>query len=138
MAKGTLNSTIAGCGFHHISIYAPNFDHALQFYRDVLGMREHLQFLIGERRFVLLDCGDGSFIELQEPEQSSSGEAAVTPLAHFALAVDDVNFVLDKARQAGSAVTMEPKQINLGGKCPAVVAFFTGPSGESVELFQEL
>ena len=33
-------------------------------------------------------------------------------------------------------VTVEPKEVRLN-TLPATVAFFTGPSGESVELFQE-
>jgi glyoxylase I family protein len=138
MPKGTNNSTIPGCGFHHISIQTPDFEAALRFYRDGLGMSEHVKFEIGGRRFVLLDCGDGSYLELQEPDPSADALSGRATLAHFALAVSDLPSALDKARLAGCEITMQPKQVNLGGNLPAMVAFFTGPNGESVELFQEM
>ena len=138
MPKGTHNSTLPGCGFHHISIQTVDFDAALRFYRDTLGMREHQPFEVGGRRFVLLDCGDGSFVELQEPEGGTPIPSETVPLAHFALAAADTRAAVEMVRQAGCPITMEPKQVNLGGKLQAVVSFFTGPNGESVELFQEL
>ena len=57
-------------------------------------------------------------------------------LAHFALASSDVRAAAERVRQSGYPITVEPKDVMLN-TMPAAVAFFTGPSGELVELFQE-
>ncbi len=135
MPIGAKNRILPGCGFHHISIQTANIDESIRFYRDALGMTLALEFLVGGRRFALLDMGDGSFIELQvKPANAPTGAGGV--LAHFALATRDARAAIEKARQAGYPVTSEPREVMLN-HLPATVAFFTGPSGELVELFQE-
>ncbi|MDO8945282.1 MAG: VOC family protein [Desulfobacterales bacterium] len=136
MPLGTHNPIIPGCGLHHISIMTQDYAEAVRFYRDVLGMPLRLEFYIGERPYALLDMGDGSYIELQAPKPETAAQAAGNPVVHFALATTDVRASIEKVRAAGYAVTMEPKDVQLN-TLPASVAFFTGPSGESVELFQE-
>lgn len=135
MPQGTQNQTIPGCGFHHISIQTQNYDAALRFYRDVLGMSLKCTFDVGGRPFALLDMGDGSYVELQAPKAEAGGQVG-NVLVHFALATSDVRAAIEKVRAAGCTVTVEPKHVMLD-TMPAVVAFFNGPSGESVELFQE-
>ena len=136
MAYGTKNSTTPGCGFHHISIQTQTYDESMHLYRDVLGMQVRLETTLGVRRFALLDMGDGSYVELQMNPEKEGALSPGNPLVHFALATHDVRGVTEKLRAAGYPITMEPKDIQLG-TLPASVAFFTGPSGESVELFQE-
>jgi len=137
MPIGTQNPAIPGCGFHHISIMTRDFETSLAFYRDVLGMRVHFTWDSAGRPFGLLDAGDGAYIELQGPKPDSNVDVPAIPLAHFALATTDARAAIEKVRAAGYAVTVEPKDVNLGGTLPVTVAFFTGPSGESVEFFQE-
>ena len=136
MSYGTKNTTTPGCGFHHISIHTQKFDEAMRLYRDVLGMQVRIQFDRDTQRFALLDMGDGSFVELSMNSKEEESSSPGNPLAHFALATHDVRGVIEKLRAAGYPITMEPKDIQLG-TLPASVAFFTGPSGKSVELFQE-
>jgi catechol 2,3-dioxygenase-like lactoylglutathione lyase family enzyme len=136
MPTGAKNTTIPGCGFHHISIQTENIDESIRFYRDALGMTIKLEFNIGGRRCALLDIGDGSYIELQVKPPSAPAPTAPGALVHFALATRDTRAALEMARLAGCPVTGEPKEVMLN-HLPAIVAFFTGPSGESVELFQE-
>jgi glyoxylase I family protein len=136
MPTGAKNTTIPGCGFHHISIQTQNMAESVRFYRDVLGMPVCLEFQVGGRPFALLDMGDGCYIELQAPKPETAEQAAGNPLVHFALATSNVRASIEKVRQAGYPVTTEPKDVQLH-TLAASVAFFTGPSGESVELFQE-
>jgi catechol 2,3-dioxygenase-like lactoylglutathione lyase family enzyme len=138
MPTGAKNKLLPGCGFHHISIQTENIDESIRFYRDALGMTISLEFNAGGRRFALLDMGDGSYIELQVKPASapSATPASGGALVHFALAVRDTRAAIEMARMAGYPVTTEPKEVMLN-HLPATVAFFTGPSGESVELFQE-
>lgn len=136
MPTGVKNSTISGCGFHHISILTQNMTESMRFYRDILGMQVRLEFSVDGRPFALLDMGDGSYIELQTAKADAGPITAGGMLAHFALASNDVRAAVEKVRQAGYPITMEPKEVILN-TLPAAVAFFSGPSGESVELFQE-
>jgi len=136
MPAGTQNPIIPGCGLHHISIQTQNFAESVNFYRNVLGMSLRLEFNIGGRPFALLDMGDGSYIELQAPKPETGAQAPANPLVHFALATNDVRGATEKVRAAGYPITLEPKDVELN-TLSASVAFFTGPSGESVELFQE-
>ena len=136
MAYGTKNTTTPGCGFHHISIHTQRFDESMHLYRDVLGMQVRLDTTNGVRRTALLDMGDGSYVELSMNPEKDEPLAPGNPLGHFALATHDVRGVTEKLRAAGYPITMEPKDIQLG-TLPASIAFFTGPSGELVELFQE-
>jgi glyoxylase I family protein len=108
----------------------------MHLYRDVHGMQVRLETILGVRHFALLDMGDGSYVELVMNPENNGLLAPGNPLVHFALATHDVRGVIEKLRAAGYPITMEPKDIQLG-TLPASVAFFTGPSGESVELFQE-
>jgi catechol 2,3-dioxygenase-like lactoylglutathione lyase family enzyme len=136
MPLGTHNPLLPGCGFHHISIQTDAIDESIRFYRDVLGMRLALEFTAGERRFALLDLGDGGYIELQVRPAGAPPVSPGYPLVHFALATSDARGAIEKVRASGYPVTVEPKEVRLN-TLPATVAFFTGPSGESVELFQE-
>lgn len=136
MPTGTKNPVTAGCGFHHISIITPDFAESLRLYRDVLGMAVRLQLDSGGRPFALLDMGDGGYVEVAGLRADQSLPPAGGTLLHFALAVSDAHAATQAVRQAGFPITVEPKDIRLGD-LSATIAFFTGPSGESVELFEE-
>ena len=49
--------------------------------------------------------------------------------------VDDARAATEHVRAAGYEVTMEPKEVQLDS-LNVTIAFFTGPSGESVEFVQ--
>ena len=138
MAIGTKNSVIQGCGAHHIAVQTRDWDASLTFYTDVLGMELIAEFGSPERKIVLLDMGDGSHMELFQPTASSpaAGDAIPNdPVTHFALATTDVHAAIEHVRQAGAEVTLEPRDVSLGA-LNATIAFFRGPSGEVIELFQ--
>lgn len=139
MPIGTRNAVIPGGGLHHIAIQARDWDESLRFYRDLLGMDVVLEFGSEERRIILLDAGDGSHIELFEPTAktaASGSEAPNDPLLHIALTTTDVPGVVERVRQAGYTITVEPKDVLIAGKMNVTLAFFVGPSGEILELFQ--
>ena len=131
------NTVIQGCGTHHIAIQTHDWDASLKLYRDVLGMTEAASFSGGDaQKIVLLDTGDGSHIELFGPSAGAAqtGEGA-NPILHFALSTTDARAATEHVRQAGYKVTVEPKELDLGG-LEVTIAFFKGPSGEVVEFFE--
>jgi glyoxylase I family protein len=54
---------------------------------------------------------------------------------HIALATSDTRQAIERVREAGYAITVEPKDVQLGA-LHVTIAFFNGPSGESIEFFQ--
>ncbi|MCC6683134.1 MAG: VOC family protein [Phycisphaeraceae bacterium] len=147
-------------GFHHLAMRSRHFDKALDFYTRLLGRPVRLAWGEKPRRSVMIDVG-GCYLEIFERPKSPA-PAAVSKrdkdvLLHLALRVDDCVAVLERVRSEGYKVTIEPKDVtiantapgsedpgrNLGwgvtslpAEVPVRIAFFTGPSGEVIELFQ--
>jgi len=138
MPTGTKNSVIKGCGTHHIAVQTRNWEASLRLYEDVLGMEIVARFGSPERKIFLLDTGDGSHIELFEPNPDTpafDAPAANDPVIHFALATTDTRAALEHVRQAGYEITMEPKDLTLD-QLDVTIAFFKGPNGEVIEFFE--
>ena len=138
MPVGTKNTIIKGCGTHHIAVQTRDWDASLRLYRDVLGMPIVAEFGSPERKIILLDMGDKSHIELFQPTTNSpkvGSPAANDPVIHFALATTDTRAAMENIRQAGYEITLEPRDVDLGA-LKATIAFFKGPNGEVIELFQ--
>ena len=138
MPTGTKNAVIKGCGTHHIAVQTRDWEASLRLYEDVLGMEIVARFGSPERKIFLLDTGDGSHIELFEPETGTpavDAPAANDPVIHFALATTDTRAALEHVRQAGYEVTVEPKDVTLDG-LEVTIAFFKGPNGEVIEFFE--
>ncbi len=138
MPVGTKNQAIPGCGTHHVAIQSRDWNASLRLYRDVLGMKSVAEFGPEERRIMLLDAGDGSHVELFQPTgetPSPGGPSPNDPVTHIALATTDTRTAIEHVRTHGYEVTVEPKDLNLGG-LDVTIAFFKGPSGEVVEFFQ--
>jgi len=138
MPLGKKNAIIAGCGLHHVAVQARDWQESLKLYRDVLGMEIVAEFGTPERKILLLDAGDGAHIELFQPTAESpapGSESANDPLTHVALAAADARAATERVRQAGYEITVEPKDVDLGG-LQVTIAFFIGPCGEVLEFFQ--
>ena len=138
MPIGDKNAVTAGCGIHHVAVQAREWEASLRLYRDVLGMEPIAEFGSPERKIVLLDIGDGSHMELFAPTAESPAEGSESPndpVTHFALAVEDARAATEHVRAAGYEVTMEPNDLQLDS-LHVTIAFFRGPSGESVEFVQ--
>ena len=52
------NEIIKGMGFHHIALKALDFDAALKFYTEGLGMKFYTSWGEGEKKIAMLDLGD--------------------------------------------------------------------------------
>ena len=138
MPVGNKNPIIAGSGFHHVAIQARDWEASLKLYRDDLGMPIVAEFGSPERRIVLLDMGDGCYVELFQPTSDtppSDSPAPNDPVTHFAMTTTDIADTIEHVRAAGYNVTLEPTRLNLGD-LDVTIAFFDGPNGESIEFLQ--
>jgi glyoxylase I family protein len=130
---------LALAGVHHVALRTNDYDGALAFYTEVLGLSVRLAWEAPDgRRLALLDVGGGSAIELIGfgPDQPAPAPGQDHPWMHLALACDDPDTLWQRAVDAGAPAVMDPRDVSLGG-APARIAFFQGPSGEVVELFRE-
>ena len=66
----------------------------------------------------------------------SVGEGCIR---HFALSTDHVDEIVERVRNAGYKVSVEPKNVDMKTEpvFPIRVAFIEGPLHESIELFCE-
>ncbi len=131
------NEILGGGGFHHVSINAYDLNRSVSFYTDVLGFRKVMEFNSGNRSCIMLDSGDGACLELFSG--GTPDEKAGWSELHIALRTADTRAVLERVRASGMKITMEPEDMVLPGDPPKpiTIAFFKGPDGELVELFQE-
>lgn len=121
-------------GIHHVALTAngmEQYEKAIEFYRDILGVPVARTWGEGDRLAVMLDMGQG-IIELFSYD--GTGEVGGT-MPHVAFATDDTDACIEAVRAAGYAVTMEPSDVVISGNYPARIAFCKGPVGETVEFF---
>ncbi len=122
-------------GFHHLALRARDFDATVRFYEDGLGFVQAHSWGEGSDRGVLLDTGDGNYLEIFA---GGTPAAPVDPqaqgLIHFALRTPDVDAAHARALGAGATDDIAPKDVSLGG-VPVRLAFVCGPDGERIEFF---
>jgi catechol 2,3-dioxygenase-like lactoylglutathione lyase family enzyme len=135
----TPNPILGGGGFHHVAIKTRDWDRTMKFYQETLGFRPKIAWNAAPKRAIMLDVGDGNYLEVfEDPAYTPAANGAIV---HLALRTTRLDAVMEAVRATGAKVTMEPKDVaipvtNGGGPVPARLAFFEGPSGEVVELFQ--
>ncbi|MBR5783378.1 MAG: VOC family protein [Clostridia bacterium] len=125
-------------GIHHIAIKAQGvdeFNKVLYFYGELLGLTEVRRWGSEESPIVMLDTGAG----LLEIFADAAEKPTVGAVHHIAFATDDVDGHIEKVRNAGFEIIMEPKDIVIGSEppYPARIAFCRGVLGEEVEFFAE-
>ncbi len=105
------------------------FEKAVAFYKDILEFTEERRWAEG----VMLQAGSARL------EIFCNGEGILEQgaIRHFALETRKVDELAAKVKAAGYEVFIEPKNITIESAHPfhARMAFFYGPLGEQVELF---
>ena len=127
-------------GLGHIAVYTADMEASIAFYEKIggaLGKRDGVQTPEGEKKLALVEFG-GFLLELIEPPVGPvpAGEGSVP---HFAVYVDDLDAVAAELRAAGVDSFLAPEKKVLPETFGGLQNwFFTGPSGEQIELLQML
>jgi glyoxylase I family protein len=126
-------------GFHHVCIKTRDWDRTLAFYVNTLGFTEKITWRAAPSRAVMLDTGDGNYLEVFE--DLAYEPAANGAVIHFALRTSRLDDVAALVRATGAKITMEPKDVtiattNAHTPVPIRIFFCEGPSGEIIEFFQ--
>jgi predicted enzyme related to lactoylglutathione lyase len=120
-------------------VEADDYDAAVAFYRDVLGMPEEAAFSgDGDARVMILDAGRAT-LEIANPAQKRMIDDVevgrqVSPRLRVALEVDDAEARTADARDAGAAVVAPPTRTPWN----SLNARFDAPAGLHLTLFEEL
>ena len=130
------NEILGGGGFHHVAMTVNDLDVSVKFYTEVLGFKKAISWGEGDKSAIMLDAGDGSCLEI-----FAGGQGDKVPegaFKHLALRTADCRAVFERVKAAGMEITVEPKDIELPSnpQTPVTIAFFKGPDGEIIELFQ--
>jgi lactoylglutathione lyase len=119
-------------------VTAPDFDEALAFYRDVLGLPERLAYTSADGRVAILEAGRAT-LELTDPphaEYIDEVEVGRRVAGHIRVAfeVDDSAATAEQLAAAGAKVLAEPTRTPWS----SLNARLEGPAGLQLTLFTEL
>ncbi len=120
-----------------VAVTAADYDAALAFYRDVLGMPERASY-VGHGRVTILEAGRAT-LEILDPEHAAyvdEVEVGTRVAGHvrIALEVDDSARTTQAAATAGATVVAEPRET----PWRSLNARLEGPAGLQLTLFTEL
>ncbi len=119
----------------HTMLRVTNLERSLEFYTQVLGMRELRRRDFPEGRFTLAFVGYGDESEQAALELTHNWDVDHYDLGdaygHIAIQVDDVYAACDRIRAAGGTITREPGPMKHG---TTVLAFVADPDGYKIEL----
>ena len=120
-------------GIGHIAIYTVDMDQSIAFYEMIGGSvfkRDGVETPEGLKKLALVEFG-GFLLELIEPPAGS--------IPHFAVYVDDLDKTAADLKAAGVISFTAPEKKVLPNTFGGLQNwFFTGPSGEQIELLQML
>ena len=122
-----------------VVVEADDYDAAVAFYRDTLGLPEYLAFAEGEEeRVVILDAGRAT-LEIANPVHKRAidrieGGGAESPHIRLAFEVTDTAGVTRRLEGAGGRVVAEP----VVTPWQSLNSRLDAPAGLQITLFQEL
>jgi glyoxylase I family protein len=134
-----MNAILGGGGLHHVCLKTKDWDATMRFYVDTLGCTPKVAWRSAPARAVMLDAGDGNYIEVFEDLAYQGAPLGV--INHFALRTSRLDAVAERVRAAGYKITVEPRDVTIPnttsvGPVPVRIFFCDGPNGESVEFLQ--
>jgi lactoylglutathione lyase len=119
-------------------VTAEDYDEALRFYRDVLGLEERESYSSPDGRVTILEAGRAT-LELADPKQAEFIDrvevgSRVAGHVRVAFEVDDSETATRRLAEAGADVIAEPTRTPWN----SLNARLCAPAGLQLTLFQEL
>ena len=126
-------------GLGHVAIYTADMDQSIAFYEKIGGGLKNqasIQTPDGEKKLALVDFGGVTLELIQAPTPMPLTEGNVP---HFAVYVDDVDAAAADIKAAGVDTFLTPQKKVLPNLFGGLENwFFTGPSGDQIELLHML
>lgn len=119
----------------HTCLNVMDLDRSIAFYRDQLGLdlTRRVEIKENNAEIAFLEDQDGNAIELtrwRDKKQLAEGDN----FDHVAFGVKDLNLTIERLREQGVAIAMEP--FKLKGETNQI-AFIKDPDGNWLELIEE-
>lgn len=126
----------------HVSVQTNNFDKALDFYSQILGLSiVKKPFSFKGRRLCYLNAGNIN-IELYSVKSSDTPAAEYAGnrggLDHIAFIVEDLDREIQRLRREGIRIIKEPFYPPIEDKHKPRIAFIEGPDKQEIELREEV
>lgn len=121
---------------HHICVHAKDLDESIAFYRDILGFSLIGRESCPKEEYAMLRLGASrlELIQPHEPKEEDYGDRG--SIAHFGLAVHDIDSVVSDLRAKGIRFfteEIEDNDVPLGG---LRAVQFLGPANEHINLYE--
>ena len=127
-------------GFHHVAFRVTDFEAALKFFVDGLGLKVCKSWTMKKtgKRAAMISAGGNSFVEifgsgLEEDSYDDKG------MYHFALRTDDVEAAHQLALDHGATEDMAPTLVTINmdqGPTDVKISFVQSPVGIIIEFFE--
>lgn len=120
----------------HIGIYVGDMDRSIQFYTEVLGLRLVSRVRLDngvELSFLSFEGSEN--VELELIGRGTDGMSDSGLVHHIAFTVTNIEAELERLKSLGIKLMDEEPRVILNG---TRIAFFYGPDGERLELFQPM
>lgn len=102
----------------HVCIVVKDYDEAVQWYQDKLGLKIHTDAAFGEGRWLTMNAGDQKDLEivLYKPsvEEKDSRLTKSGNVASWVFDTNDCHRDIETMRQKGVTITMEPNDAPWG------------------------
>lgn len=126
-------------GLGHVAIHTKNMDESIAFYEKIggaLSQRASISTPEGDKLLALVSFGGITLELIQSPTEAPMNEGCIP---HIAIYVDDLDGAAADIRAAGVNTFMTPEKKVLPHLFGGLENwFFTGPSGEQIELLHML
>jgi lactoylglutathione lyase len=118
----------------HVGILAEDLDRSIRFYTELLGLKLVERVRFNEKvELAFLSFPGQEDVQVELIGRDPAGMPQEGLVNHLAFTVDDIEAVIEKLRSHGVDISEEWPRTILDGRKNA---FFYGPSGEKLELFQ--
>lgn len=118
----------------HAGIFTERMDESIRFYTEILGMQLVERVTLNETtELAFLSFPGQESVQVELVSRPLDGFPEEGLVNHLALTVEDIDGVVAKLKQHGVEISDQWPQTILDGRR---IAFFQGPAGEKLELFQ--
>ena len=126
-------------GLGHVAIHTKDMDESIAFYEKIggtLSQQASIPTPAGDKLLALVSFGGITLELIQSPTETPMTEGCIP---HIAIYVDDLDAAAAEIRAAGVDTFMTPEKKVLPNLFGGLENwFFTGPSGEQIELLHML
>lgn len=118
-----------GVMLNHIGAYVKDLERSLNFYKDILGLRERYRFSIGEAKIVVVDAFGGLLELIQRP--GAPAEPPKGSRIHIAFHVQDYKKLEKKLEEKGIQLRKATRDDG------SSIAFFKDPDDHDIEIMEK-